>query len=93
MVPQPGFSDSKQRSRGNFKNYSRKLLNSETKLSTVASMGKQFKTYHSTTMNTDDWGVSYNLDEDSAEFKSLPLGLEVNYLDSNFNNQFTRSVD
>jgi hypothetical protein len=47
-------------------------------------LAKAYKTYHSTISNLDYWGVSYRLDASTDDFKALPLGLEVDYLDSNF---------
>jgi hypothetical protein len=48
--------------------------------------------YHSTTSSLDYWGASFGLDASTDEFKALPLGLEVDYLDTNFGLEITRIV-
>jgi hypothetical protein len=53
---------------------------------------KGYKMYHSTVSSSAYWGVSFGLDTSTDDFKALPLGLEVDYLDTNFGLEITRVV-
>jgi hypothetical protein len=53
---------------------------------------KGYKTYHSKESDSDYWGVSFGLDASTDVFKALPLGLEVDYLDTNFGFEISRVV-
>jgi hypothetical protein len=53
---------------------------------------KAYKEYHSDSSNLDYWGVSFGLDASTDDFKALPLGLEVDYLHTNFGLEITRIV-
>jgi hypothetical protein len=43
--------------------------------------------------DSDYRGVSFGLDASTADFKALPLGLEVDYLDTNFGLEISRIVN
>jgi hypothetical protein len=92
VVPQPGLQTKNNEILKASKVIAENVLTLRRSETPYIYLAKLFTEYHSDNEGYDYFGVSYGLDQNSDEFKTLPLGTTVNYVDSNFGFEFTRQV-